>query len=299
MKQAIALEQGSLWPAIEASVTRATTPGALRPIGTEALTLTDQGMEFLVRRATNGEANPTTGNGTAPDNPFLSAEPDLYLGDITDTHYCALNKSSVYAHHLLIVTRQFEPQETLLRMRDFVALSTCMREYDGIGFYDAGPDAGANQIHKHMHVVPLPLSPGCGQVPLTTVLSSVNGTASRIRSAPGLPYAHAFGGLSQSLFEDPLRAGEVTYDLYVDMMEMLGMRGTRTDGEFRQRVPYNLLLTRNWMLLVPRVKGHYKTLPIDALAFAGSIFVANATQLAVLRERGPMGALSDVARVRL
>jgi ATP adenylyltransferase len=83
------------------------------------------------------------------------------------------------------------------------------------------------------------------------------------------------------------------------MMEMLGMRGTRTDGEFRQPVPYNLLLTRNWMLLVPRVKGHYKTLPIDGLAFAGSIFVANATQLAVLRERGPMGALSDVARVRL
>ena len=298
MERAITLDHGDLCRAIELGVKRASESRALQLIPTDEITLTDQGVEFLVRRATNGNSQPVDGAEVGLNGLASSADTDLYLGGIGDTHHCVLKKSSIYTSHLLLVTQQFEPQETLLRMRDFVALSTCLREYDGIGFYDAGPIAGAKGGHKHLQLVSLPLSSNSTSIPIATPLSNVDASGTRIRNAPGLPFAHAFGRVSPSLFDGPLRAGEVTYDLYVDMMEMLGMHGTRTDGEFRQTVPYNLLITRNWMLLIPRIKACFQTLSIDGLAFAGSLLVDNQEQVDALRKHGPMSALTEVSRTR-
>ena len=299
MERAIALESGSLWPAVEAATAQAAQSGTLRPIETQSLTLPDAGVDFVVTHTPNRPHNAAASGQTSHDDPFLSAKANLYLGDLSDTHYCALSESSIYDHELLIVTREFEHQETLLRMRDFIAMCTCLREYDGLGFYDAGPTAGATEIHKHLRLVPLPLAGGELEVPMMSVLAGVDKFGVRIRNAPALPFAHAFGWIGNELFDEPLRAGEVTYDLYVDMMEMLGMRGTRTDGEFRQPVPYNMLLTRRWMLLVPRSQAAYTGVTVSGLVFAGSMLVENDEQLSTLREHGPMNTLRDVSKPRL
>ena len=46
----------------------------------------------------------------------------MFVADVSDTHLCLLNKFNVIEHHLLIVTRKFEHQETLLTVRDFQAV---------------------------------------------------------------------------------------------------------------------------------------------------------------------------------
>ena len=182
----------------------------------------------------------------APTNgsTFLTTDPELYVGDISDTHYCLLNKFNVLQHHLLIVTRHFEHQEELLKMRDFVALCSAMREFDGLAFYNAGGKAGASQPHKHLQIVPLPLGASGGEIPMASLFQAVNGHGARIRNIPGLAFDHAFARLSETSFDNPRRSGEITYDLYVDLLEALGLRGTRNDGELRQPEPYNLLMTR-------------------------------------------------------
>ena len=57
------------------------------------------------------------------------------------------------------------------------------------------------------------------------------------------------------------------------------------------RAPYNLLATREWMLMVPRRAEHFESISINALGFAGALLVRTEPELALIRERGPMTAL--------
>lgn len=62
-------------------------------------------------------------------------------------------------------------------------------------------------------------------------------------------------------------------------------------------IPEHLLLvTRAWMLLVPRSRERFESVSINALGYAGSLFVKNDAELARIRDKGPMGVLSAVAR---
>ena len=66
-------------------------------------------------------------------------------------------------------------------------------------------------------------------------------------------------------------------------------------GELHQSAPYNLLVTRRWMLLVPRSEERVEGVSINALGFAGSLFVRDAAQMKVIERLGPMAALQRVA----
>ena len=58
--------------------------------------------------------------------------------------------------------------------------------------------------------------------------------------------------------------------------------------------PYNLLLTRRWMLVVPRAVEHWRRVSINSLGFAGSLLVRDRRELAELRETGPVEVLRRV-----
>jgi ATP adenylyltransferase len=49
------------------------------------------------------------------------------------------------------------------------------------------------------------------------------------------------------------------------------------------------------MMLVPRRAEHSEGVSINALGFAGSLFVRNETQMDIIRTRGPMSMLKQVA----
>ncbi len=58
--------------------------------------------------------------------------------------------------------------------------------------------------------------------------------------------------------------------------------------------PYNLLVTRDWMLLVPRSAEAYESISVNALGFAGSLLVRDERELELVCERGPMAVLREV-----
>jgi ATP adenylyltransferase len=62
----------------------------------------------------------------------------------------------------------------------------------------------------------------------------------------------------------------------------------------RQSAPYNLLFSKQWMWLVPRSREHYQDISVNALGFAGSLFVRDSKQLDLVRNVGPMAMLSAV-----
>jgi ATP adenylyltransferase len=284
----ILLEPGSLWSAIVRQTARARASGDLQPVATELHELEDRGARFAVRviagldpkRVAATSANPTQ------SDPFLPPYRDeLFVADISETHAALLNKWSVLDHHLLIVTRAFEEQESALGASDFEALWACMAEFEALGFYNAGQQAGASQPHKHLQLVPLPL--GTDRPPAARTRLPIES----LLDTGLLPFAYARASLpdrSRGLGADP---GDQLELLYRQLIEELSL-----DGGCGPRGPYNLLLTRDWMLIVPRTCDAWDGIAINALGFAGALLVGDRQALEKLSRCGPLRGLSRVAR---
>lgn len=260
-----------LWPAILRATEKGLASGALQPIGTECVVIEDAGIPFLVRRLERlqKKRRVTESQKREGVNPFLPPDPDLFVGDVSDTHVAVLNKFNVFPHHLLIVTRSFEDQEERLTLADFEALRICMAGIDGLGFYNAGVVAGASQPHKHLQLAPVPLGEGPERTPVDRL----------IERGERLPFRHALARIGSE--ESP----ELLFSTYEDLLRQCAAGNG----------PYNLLLTRDWMLLVPRSREHCGSMSVNALGFAGSLLTRTTAELDELRLVGPMSALLATA----
>lgn len=241
-------------------------------------------MRFGVRVATGSRRAPPAAS-PARGNPFLPYDEDLHVCDLPPRHVCLLNKYPVLPEHLLVVTREFEDQESPLGPGDFEALWSVLLERDGLAFYNAGAGAGASQPHRHLQVVPLPLGRGGPRVPIEPWIEAARFDAA-VGRAEHLPFHHAIARLRDCAPLPPSLAAEALHGLYAEM--------ARAFGCDRAGRPYNLLVTRDWMLFVPRSREHWDALSLNALAFAGAILVRDEDQLARLRAAGPLNALAHV-----
>jgi ATP adenylyltransferase len=232
--------------------------------------------------------------GAQPNaNPFLPYDPDLFVSEISQTHVALLNKFNVVDHHLVIVTRSFEPQEALLTNEDCAALLICLAEIDGLGFYNAGPAAGASQCHKHLQLIPLPASTE-PRLPIEPLLRSVK-MAGTTGMVPGLPFLHAYAPMDPEWIDQRSDGASSLLACYHSLLRAVGWSVEATVGNPAASAPYNLLVTRQWLLLVPRSEEYFEGISINALGFAGALLVKDAAQLAILRKQGPMSALQRVA----
>lgn len=290
------LAPGSLWPALAERSRQALASGAMQPIETTEEIVTDAGVDFLVRSLSSLACKEAARkrNEAAPANPFLPHEPELFVADISASHFALLNKFNVIPHHLLIVTRRFVDQESLVDLADFRALAACMAQIDGLAIYNGGEVAGASQPHKHLQLVPLPLVPGGLPVPVESLFTGAAGS-SGIQRIPGLPFRHAFAWTEPGWFDDVACAAARLFALYRDLLAAVGLGALTSDAGERQSGPYNLLLTRRWMLLVPRSKESYESVSVNSLGYAGSLFVRDEAQMQVLKRAGPMSVLGVVA----
>ncbi|BEU74676.1 hypothetical protein MAFF211271_42310 (plasmid) [Ralstonia syzygii subsp. indonesiensis] len=288
------VQPGTLWPAIVQRTTHALRRGALCPIETVQSSIEDSGVRFLVRQVSSlARKDKARRTGSAGGNPFLPYDPDLFVTDLSETHLVLLNKFNVIEHHLLIVTRRFEPQESLLTVADFAALLACMAEFGSLGFYNGGAAAGASQAHKHLQIVPLPFAEGGPALPIGPLLESARITGT-IGTVPGLAFAHAFAPLD--IFAAPAREMAcAACARYRALLDAVGVRAIDVDGGLRQSAPYNLLVMSAGLLLVPRSSECVEGISVNALGFAGSLFVRDTAQMRVIERLGPMNLLRQAA----
>ncbi|MEM9165186.1 MAG: phosphorylase [Cyanobacteria bacterium P01_F01_bin.4] len=290
-------QTGTLQTKLEAQTQYALTTGALKSIATDYQFIEQDGIAFLVRILANlahkdaakkvqKQREKSTGKAF---NPFLPYEEDLYVTDISETHLCLLNKFNVVDHHLLIITRAFEAQETWLTLADFEALWKCMAEVDGFFFYNAGEVAGASQRHKHLQMVPLPMIEGLPSVPMAPAVRAAQ-FKDGIGRAAQLPFEHAISPLTPSADSQSLLT---TYQI---LLNSVNIHAERWQG--KQTAAYNLLGTRDWMMVVSRSQESYQSISVNSLGFAGSLLVKNADKLSRLKAIGPMSLLEKVGNRR-
>ncbi len=291
----ILLKPGTLWQKVVDRTSHALQCGALLTIPTDYEFVEQNGVKFLVRILSNldrkyqAKKKQDRETATGKDfNPFLPYEEGLFVADISDTHVCILNKFNVVDYHLLIVTRAFEEQESLLTLQDFVAMWAVLNEFEGLAFYNAGKNAGASQRHKHLQVAPLPLAPKGAQIPIEPLLASAKFQNS-VGTIPDLPFKNAIARLNPQL-ASPLKAAQVTLECYYNLLRVLGLL-----GENGQVGAYNLLATPEWMLIVPRSQESFEAIAVNSLGFAGTLLVRNAQQMQLIKDLRPLNILTNVA----
>ncbi len=296
--ETILLKPDTLWQRTLDTTKHALQCGALRPIVTKSTFINDAGIDFLIRivsslkRKAEDKKNRRQQPVNKDFNPFLPYDKDMFVADISDSHVCILNKFNVIDHHLLIITRDFEDQERLLTLIDFEAIWACLNEFEGLGFYNGGVIAGASQRHKHLQMIPVPIDELGTRIPVEQLfmLESANSNG-KPGTIAELPFNHSLlrfnFGSTTTIYEKAAR----THQQYQTMIRAIGLN---SDSD-TQSAPYNLLITREWMFLVPRAKEFYHSISVNSIGFAGGLLVMNDQQMQVLKDNGPMAALKSVA----
>lgn len=310
------LHGNALWQQVQAVSKSALATGALKSIPTlcevRNISIGDCSVDFQIRVVENlirktkevqdrAKQLPNPKNSDQKSfNPFLPYEPDLYVGELTDHYRCLLNKFNVMDHHILMVTTQFEPQQTPLGEEDFLAAMICLQAQDGLVFYNGGPEAGASVEHKHLQMIPLPLDPispgpllvkNDAPFPFHKIFSSIS-TSSPTTSA--LPFKHLVIATDFSVsgsFDNLKSSTENNCRNYQEMLKELNL-STNTDG---MMPPHNLLMTRDSLWIVPRSKERFQGLAVNSLGFSGTLLVKDTKQLNDLDNIGCLNLLKAVA----
>jgi len=291
------LEPGTLWQQVKQRTIAALACGALQPIATEYAVIEVGGMACIVRilanlaqkEAARYQSDQALAETRKSVNPFLPYDPDLFVTDLTPSHLCLLNKFKVVDHHILIVTRAFEEQTQWLNEADFLALWLCLREIPGLGFYNGGAAAGASQRHKHLQLIPLDRA----AIPITPAIATAQFEDS-IGIVPNFPFVH---GLVRLDLEPGIALEQAVQRLlaaYEILLTVVGLHPGKLLPGAEQTGAYNLLVTREWMLLVPRSRDSYEAISVNALGFAGMLLVKNQAQLERLKQLGILTVLQRV-----
>lgn len=293
------LQPGTLWSKTTQQTKTARQCGALVSIETEYHLIPQNDISFVVRtlsnltrkeQASKKQYQQEHKTGTTVD-PFQPYEPDLFVGDISPTHFCLLNKFNVVDNHLLIVTRAFEEQTDLLNIEDFAALWFCLQEIDGLAFFNGGKIAGASQRHKHLQLIPLPFVPNVVHLPVEQAIANTtfHNSLGKIGS---FPFSHAIASLNLSPQHSATEAVHTMLQCYHALLERVGWE--IDSASQKQPGAYNFLATRDWMLIVPRSQESFQNISINSLGFAGSLFVRDRTSLELLKELTPLKLLTAV-----
>ena len=293
------MDEKALWQAVVRQTQKALNCGALKPIQTDQTILEDKGIPFSIRYVSSLELKHKEKAAIESQqhsiNPFLPPERLLTVTSILDRHIAVLNKFNVFSNHLLIVTRKYEHQQTLLTDSDFAALWQCLRDDPSFGFYNSGETAGASQPHKHLQLVSLPLTQR-EPIPINKALTVLAET-DRLQHIPVFSFDHCFYRFSG--FNSLHSAVALTSRTYHAMLDNLGLSIANKNDEKRVAQPYNLLLSRDWMMLVPRMVEKFNGISINALAYAGSFFVRQKEDIDVIKKHGPLRLLQQCSGVEV
>ncbi len=247
--------------------TSALEQGALCPMPTVPLNLPKaEGAEVrrLLWRRTRG----STGHRTQA-NPFLPPDQRLVLRTWGPAHTILLNKYPIRSGHLLLITNGEQPQSGWLGLQDWQAAAALLERQDGLLFFNSGPVAGASQPHRHLQL--LPRLPGRPCFPWEAWLTQLDGI---------YPWRLCKTPL-------PKQAGDLAATmnrLYGQQLAALGL-GSAKDHSQPQGA-YNLLITSDWFITIPRRREEHQGININALGFAGMMLVTDQTDAAWLAAGG-------------
>ncbi|MEC6825300.1 phosphorylase [Photobacterium piscicola] len=244
----------------------------LLPIATTSSVVSEQGIDFSIK-VMNDNLTKKIQQGQTGNNPFLPYEEQMFVDNVGHEHVCLLNKYPIGEPHLLICSKAFVSQSSLLDLYDFSAWIQGVTYTNVLGFFNSASEAGASQRHRHMQLMKT-------VVPLEEMILSGK-----------LPFRH-------KLFTFDRINSEKAYFCYLAAMHDLGLTPNNVIVNINERIeclPYNILLTEHWMLVIPRLTNHIGDIFANALNYSGCFLVKDQQQYDWLTDYGCLRLLTECA----
>lgn len=262
-----------IWQKAEHVIEKARKSGALHPISATTIDHEVNNVHFTYHLR-NQLAEKKPHQLTQTTNPFLPHEPAMFVDSLGQEHKVLLNKFPVLSPHLLVCSNTFIAQSKALSESDLRAWHAVLSESKTsaahsyrLGFFNSEPTAGASQPHRHMQVIET-------QHPLT-------------------PFMEVF---QQRVADKTLSFNYTTpaelYQAYIEALRYLAL--LRTEQETS---PHNILLTEQYIWLIPRSEVQYLGIYANGLNFSGHFLLKDQAQVDWLTAQDPFDILAKLIKV--
>ncbi|KAJ5573813.1 uncharacterized protein N7459_008240 [Penicillium hispanicum] len=227
-----------------------------------------------------------------PGSDLANDHPDMCITTVNGTHYLVINKFPVFRPMLLLLTvdsyrRQHEPlgREDLQAAWD--ALGVMTDEY--YVFFNCTVVAGSSRAHKHLQVVPAPGAHGAYAEGFSFFPDCDAGP-----DAGAPPFVH-FLQRFQALPDGCVRSGDQLLEIY---SRLLLQAREALNVQPDEVCPHNFVLTKRWMLVVPRRAKESHGLTANSAGMVGSVYLWTREQLDSWKAIGPARILAGLGLPR-
>ena len=258
--------------------------GSLKPIET-SLDKVENGIEsFEIRTLKNYKEIGITKIGPK-QNPFSPWEPALEISKINDSHVLILNKYPVELGHMLLITNKWKPQNGWIGYEDWEAINKVDFDTNGLWFFNSCKQAGASQPHRHFQL--LRRNDKQNVCPRYRYFEN---RISGIKIEDDILHENAF------VIKRNRKDFKTSYVELIDLYYKLCTKGKLGNPykDEKPLLPYNLLITNDWISLITRKIDFACGFNINALGFAGYFLAKSKTKSKWLKENGSSELLKEV-----
>ncbi|KAI5806039.1 ATP adenylyltransferase-domain-containing protein [Geopyxis carbonaria] len=218
---------------------------------------------------------PTPAPKFGPGSDIDNAHPSLVLTTLHGTHFVVFNKFCIIRPQFLLLTEDsYRRQTDPLDADDLRAAWTMLtNDKPQMMIYNGGPKAGCSRVHKHLQI--------WARQP--SLFPDVEPT-------PTIPFKYFLHRFDATIPLDLEQLVEIYNRFVKKCRELLGV----VDGE---TVPHNVVLVKEWLLVIPRRKGAVagvSGVSANAAGMVGMEWVARQEQVDAWMEIGPGNVLADL-----
>ncbi|CCD25779.1 bifunctional AP-4-A phosphorylase/ADP sulfurylase NDAI_0F04610 [Naumovozyma dairenensis CBS 421] len=226
------------------------------------------GIQCLVTLAPNlkkKQSNDSTEKDDSID-PFINPNPDVVISDDLNNdgdYQLLLNKFPIIPEHSILTTKEFQSQTSALTPKDLLTTYQLLCKLDAddedeeeftsrhLAFYNSGAHSGSSQDHKHLQIVELPSK----LIPFQQSLC--NGKEHFLPTFNSEPLQDDKISFAHFVLPLPESSEDVNEDLlamcYISLLQRtLTFFQDWTNERPNLSKSYNVLLTKNWICLIPR-----------------------------------------------
>ncbi len=237
---------------------------------------------FEIRRLIS-KIPPQLSNSNSKNNPFSPWDPLLEIDNISDYHVLILNKYPVQLGHMLLITKEWQPQNGWLNIDDWKALELVEKDTSGLWFFNSSPEAGASQPHRHIQLLRRHSSESI--CPREQWFDDYLDD----RIDKNCLLARNAKVLRRDLYNP---SSDNLSNIYVKLCSSMGLGDPLVDD--RPKKAYNLLITSDWVAIILRCRESINGFNINALGFAGYLLATDSSDMNYLDSYGPNYLLENV-----
>ncbi len=218
-------------------------------------------------------------------NPFIPWEPDLEIDVINNSHALILNKYPVQVGHMLLISNEWKPQNGWLSFDDFKAICDVNSDTSGLWFFNSSSKAGASQPHRHIQLL---------RRNKTEKICPRENWFSDKKNYYLNKHMKLFKNICVIRNDNghDISDPNSLYSNYIKLSEIINIGNPYKNS--KPKLPYNLLISNQWFVIIIRAKDESRGFSINALGFAGYFLATNYSDINWLKDNGANKLLEEV-----